>query len=444
MQKLITSWGNFPKILSRYFAPSANEFSSLTELNSWIPRGLGRSYGDSAVAEAVVATMHLKYFLAFDELSGVLHCQSGVSLAEIIEAFLPRGWFLPVTPGTKFVTVGGAIASDVHGKNHHHVGCFSEFVEELELLTAEGERLICSPKQNREVFRATCGGMGLTGLILSAKIRLQKVASAWICQQTIRTRDLAETIEVLQANKQTTYSVAWLDCLAPKNALGRSLVLLGEHAHDAAYSLDLPRKYWPLLDKTSFALGQENNPLMKAFSPFLNPLSIKAFNQLYYFLPRQAESFIFLDKYFYPLDSLKNWNQLYGQAGFTQYQFVIPLDQTSAMHKILAAIRDYGAASFLSVLKIFGAENPNYLSFPMEGLTLALDFKITPKLWRFLDELDKLVIQAGGRVYLTKDCRLSAENFRVMYPQVEEFLAIREKLDPKHKLQSLQSKRLEI
>jgi FAD/FMN-containing dehydrogenase len=444
MQKLITSWGSFPKVFSHYFAPTVNELSSIARLNHWIPRGLGRSYGDSAVAETVATTERLKYFLAFDELTGILHCQSGVSLAEIIEAFLPRGWFLPVTPGTKFVTVGGAIASDVHGKNHHHVGCFSEFVEELELLTPEGERLICSHKKNLEVFYATCGGMGLTGLILSAKIHLQKVVSSWICQQTIRTRDLTETIEVLQANKQVTYSVAWLDCLAPKNALGRSLVLLGEHAHDAAYSLDLPRKHWPLLDKTAFASVQENNYLMKAFSPFLNPLSIQVFNQLYYYLPRQAESFIFFDKYFYPLDSLRNWNQLYGKAGFTQYQFVIPLDQANIMHKILAAIRDYGAASFLSVLKIFGAENKNYLSFPMEGLTLALDFKITSKLWSFLDQLDSLVMQAGGRLYLTKDCRLNAENFRTMYPHIEDFLVVREKLDPRRKLQSLQSKRLEI
>lgn len=433
--KFLTSWGCYPKHLSENYSIELQQLDAfLPALNEkkWIPRGLGRSYGDSAIADAVLNTSRLKHFIAFDDQAGILHCQSGVSLAEIIKVFLPRGWFLFVTPGTKYVTVGGAIASDVHGKNHHHAGCFSEFVEALELLCPTGERIVCSRSQHADIFHATCGGMGLTGLILSAKIQLKKVSSSYIDQKTFRTKSLAQTIRVLLEHETASYSVAWLDCLAPQNQQGRSLVFLGEHLTASDVNMDL----------CSFDETIKSLPLQYV-APFLNAYSIRAFNELYY---RKAEGAqcVSLNQYFYPLDRLNGWNRLYGHHGFTQYQFVIPLDQTAAMEKILTEIRYFGVSSFLSVLKIFGAENHNYLSFPKKGLTLALDFKITPKLWAFLDRLDKLVIDAGGRVYLTKDCRLNAENFRRMYPRYEDFLEVRKRCDPHKSIQSLQSKRLEI
>lgn len=438
MKKWISGWGRYPKQLAECHAPhSVSQLEALLAASHadhapWIPRGLGRSYGDSALSSTLYSSARLNRFLNFDAANGILDCQSGVSLADILSIVVPQGWFLPVTPGTKFVTIGGAIASDIHGKNHHQVGTFSAFVEELELLTATGVRIICSRKNHPHIFYATCGGMGLTGFILRASLRLMKISSDHMCQQIIKTKDINETLAVLFANQSSDYSVAWLDCSAAEKQLGRSIIFLARHGESndcENFIIAANKKEWPFLDRAA---------------PFLNAQSIKLFNALYYHRHKPGYAQIPLEHYFYPLDAIPNWNQLYGKNGFTQYQFVVPHSEQHVLKKILAAIRFFGTCSFLSVLKILGPANANYLSFPMEGLTMAVDFKISAALWPFLNQLDKQIIDAGGRIYLTKDSRLPETHFRLMYPQLEHFLAVKRELDPLNKIQSLQSLRLNI
>ncbi len=431
--KVLSGWGQYPKYLSQIEEPLEDElYEEILHADQWIPRGLGRSYGDSAVAKQVILTTHLNHILSFDQHSGVLHCQSGVSLREIIERILPMGWALPVTPGTAWVTVGGAIASDVHGKNHHQAGCLSQHVLAIELLTPRGEKIICSAVQNAQIFFATCGGMGLTGLIVSAKLQLIPVTSSLIQQRCIKTNSLEKTIEVLAQNNHSTYSVAWIDALVRGDKLGRGHVYLGEHVQVG--TLDLKERFHP-----------KRLPL-KFFSPLMHPLVLKTFNASYFHQQRTdvKESILNWQAYFYPLDKVYDWHQFYGEKGFTQYQFVVPFSASHQVKNILLKVQKSGLASALSVIKLCGAANKNYLSFPIAGVSVALDFKITPHLFKLLDYLDGMVIESGGRVYLTKDCRLSAENFRVMYPAYEAFCTVRAQVDPSHKIYSLQSKRLKL
>jgi decaprenylphospho-beta-D-ribofuranose 2-oxidase len=434
MKKWLSGWGCYPKIYAQENAPhSLSSWQSLLACASstpWIARGLGKSYGDSALAEHIYSSQYFKYFIDFDPTAGILSCQSGVSLAEILTLIVPHGWFLPVTPGTKWISLGGAIASDVHGKNHHHVGTFSAFIEELELLTAEGMLITCSTTNNPSIFYATCGGMGLTGFIVSARLRLRKIDSQHMQQQLIKTKTLDETLETLHANHDAEYSVAWLDCTAAEKNLGRALVLLGQHTQT-------DEKISYLYNKT-----KNNSRLLRYAAPCLNAYSIKLFNTLYYHLHKKNTDTVSLNQYFYPLDGIAHWNDLYGTGGFTQYQFVLPYTAHETLKKILLSIRAFGACSFLSVLKTLGKENGHYLSFPMPGFTLAIDFKISEKLWRFLDQLDQQIIDVGGRVYLTKDCRLPSKHFQKMYPRWQEFLAIKAAVDPHNKIQSLQSQRI--
>ena len=428
----ITGWGQHPKCVAEAYLPQTEQMGDLiATLNQWVPRGLGRSYGDSALAEQVVLSHHLKNIFRFDEKTGRLHCQSGVSLSHIIDAYLPRGWALPVTPGTKWVSVGGAIASDVHGKNHHHEGTFSQYVDAFELLLPSGQVITCSRTENADIFQATCGGMGLTGFILSAVIELMPVTSSLISQTTIKTTCFEETIELLQQYKQASYSVAWVDALARSTRLGRSLIFLGEHQLSGGLDIDE--------EKSAFFSSRLGAMLM-------SPLFLKIFNSSYYHKhhERFGESTLSWNKYFYPLDKLDDWHQLYGRSGFTQYQFIVPMDQASVVTQILKKIHEHGFASSLSVLKLCGKENENLLSFPMQGISLALDFKIKEGLWDLLDHLDAMVVDAGGRVYLAKDCRLNPERFRQMYPRYEEFLSVRDKVDPERKIVSWQSRRLKI
>ncbi len=426
------SWGRYPA--TENTVHTFEDPDSLRELvvggRELIAHGNGRSYGDSALADDIVHVRPYNYFLDFDQQSGLLHCRAGVLLSEIIDVFLPRGWFPAVTPGTKFITVGGAIASDVHGKNHHVVGSFSDTVEEFTLMTADGTVVTCSHNENRELFLATCGGMGLTGIILTAVIRLVPVRSSMIDQVTIKTRDLEQTFAAFTEYKDTTYSVAWIDCLARGRGLGRCLLMVGEHAEEG--TLEGARGEGPGIpfDLPSFTL---------------NKMTVKAFNTLYYGKVRKQVSRrqVGINSFFYPLDAVADWNRIYGRRGFTQYQFVLPLEGSFAgLEKILARIAASGKGSFLAVLKLFGKGNANYLSFPMEGYTLALDFKIEPGLFELLDDLDRIVLEYGGRIYLTKDVRVSREVFEAGYPEVERFRALRRKHGMDRIFHSLQSKRL--
>lgn len=428
----ISGWGRYPKV-----ATSPSFTTHISQLHQQlqsgfdgIARGLGRSYGDSSLGDAISCLKNLDHFINFDPASGLVHCQAGVSLLSLIQTLLPRGWFLPVTPGTQFVTLGGAIASDVHGKNHHLHGSFGQHLEELELMLADGSIKHCSPQNNSELFHATCGGMGLTGFILSAKLKMLPVKSAYIDETTLKARNLDHVLELFEQAESTTYSVAWIDCLASGQQLGRSLLSLGEHSNYG----DLAR----IPDKAL-------NMPVDLPSMTLNTYSIKAFNFLYYHKVRRDISLnhSYYRPYFYPLDAIHNWNRMYGKAGFTQYQFVIPKAAgREGLGKILQAIVDSGKGSFLAVLKAFGPGNKNYLSFPMEGYTLALDFKITPDLWPFLDKLDELVLAYGGRLYLAKDARMSEQMFKSSYPNWEKFQQLREHYGATQCFNSLQSKRL--
>ncbi len=430
----LSGWGNYPITDTNHlsYADENTLRQLLSVKEDLVAFGNGRSYGDSALAKNTVKVRPHNYFINFDESRGLLTVEAGVLLSEIIDSFAPRGWFLKIVPGTKLITVGGAISSDVHGKNHHVEGCFSESVESFRLMLANGEIVDCDRNNHRELFLATCGGMGLTGIILSAKLYLKKIDSNRILQRTIKTKNLAETFEAFEANKSVRYSVAWIDCLAKESSLGRCLLNLGEFSNDNVYDYHEKRKleipfYFP------------------KFS--LNSFSVKAFNWLYYQnAPRRVnEQKVGIDKFFFPLDAIGHWNRIYGRKGFVQYQFILPVEKSfEGIKKILSIISLSGKGSFLAVLKLYGKENDNYLSFPLEGYSLALDFKVEPGLWKLLRKLDEIVVDLGGRLYLAKDARMSKAVFDAGYPKANEFRKLREKYALKQTFNSLQSKRLEL
>ena len=428
----LNSWGMYPIVKNTPYTLKNEEALSdyINGTDEIIPYGNGRSYGDSALNEKLVYCKPYNYFLGFDEENGILHCQSGVMLSEIIDAFVSKGWFLKVTPGTKLITIGGAIASDIHGKNHHVEGCFSECVEEFTIMLPNGK--VETSKKGDELFLATCGGMGLTGVILDAKITLKKIESQYINQTTIKTKNLKETFEAFEKYSDKPYSVAWIDCLAKGDDIGKCLLMVGDFAKDG----DL-----------NFKEAKKKNIPFNFPSFTLNNLSVKAFNWLYYKKAPAgvSQQKVDIDTFFYPLDAIQNWNRIYGKAGFTQYQFILPKEVSyDGLKEILETISNSGKGSFLAVLKLYGKANDNYLSFPIEGYSLALDFKIEPDLFALLDRLDQIVLKYEGRLYLTKDVRVTKETFEKGYPMIEKFREFRKKHNMDKKFQSLQSKRVGI
>lgn len=430
----INGWGRYPVVNAEalFFEHDRQASEAMSRHGSFIPHGLGRSYGDSAIGGRVLMTRRFNCVLDFDPQTGLVTCEAGVTLAGLIEAFFAQGWFLPVTPGTKFITVGGAIASDVHGKNHHVAGCFSECVQWLDLLLPDGSVVRCDLQGNADLFRATCGGMGLTGVILRAAFRLKRVISPWIEQVTYKAGNLQEAFSLFEENANATYSVAWIDCLATGGSLGRALLMVGEASETGSFKPKCKKEWSVPVDLPGFAL---------------NRLSVSAFNALYYGRARSKvqKSHVYFEPFFYPLDAIHNWNRIYGAKGFVQYQFSLPKE--SSLQGLTEALRktsDAGFGSFLAVIKLFGDKNDNPLSFPMKGYTLALDFKIEKNLFGFLDEMDRLVIDHGGRIYLAKDARMTREVFDKGYPRADEFRALRERYAMKGKLESLQSLRLEL
>lgn len=428
----ISGWGRYPVADAEaiFFEHDRQASDAMSRHGSFITHGWGRSYGDSSIAERVLMTRRFNCVLDFNPQTGLVVLEAGVTLADLVEAFFPQGWFLPVTPGTKFITVGGAIASDVHGKNHHVAGCFSECVEWFDLLLPDGSLIRCDCQNNAELFRATCGGMGLTGVILRAAVRLKRVNSPWIDQITYKAGNLQEVFSLFEENARTTYSVAWIDCLASGGSLGRALLMVGETSGTGGFEPKRKKEWSVPVDLPGFAL---------------NRLSVSAFNALYYgrIRNRVQKSRVYFEPFFYPLDAIHNWNRIYGSNGFIQYQFSLPKE--SSLQGLTTALRrtsDAGFGSFLAVLKLFGDKNDNPLSFPMMGYTLALDFKIEKRLFGFLDELDRIVIDHGGRIYLAKDARMTREVFDKGYPRADEFRALRERYGMKGKLESLQSLRL--
>ena len=439
----VTNWGLYPSIDAevRSFSTPRQALAETAEWPGFIPRGLGRCYGDSALADHILDTTNYNRFLEFDGDSGRIRCQAGVSFKEIIDFAMPRGWFLPVTPGTKYITLGGAIAADVHGKNHHSEGSFSRHLHALTLMAPDGSRYTCSRTENADIFWATIGGMGLTGVILDATLSLKPVETAYIVEEAIRTRNIEELFPLFEQSLGYTYSVAWIDCLAKGNNLGRGILLNGEHATRDDLQTEA-QKSQPLK-----VMGEGKLTLPDLFPSFtINPFTTRAFNHVFY-SKGNSDRFTHLtdyDTYFYPLDGILHWNRVYGKKGFAQYQFVIPPDNAyDGLVRILEKISDEQMPSFLTVLKYFG-EQEGMMSFPMQGYTLALDFPVTDRMFPFLDELDEIVLSYGGRLYLTKDSRMKPEVFRAGYPELERFLEIKRRLDPNGTLQSLQSKRLGI
>lgn len=430
----LTGWGKYPAIDSEIVNPlSANDvLKSISDRpqTTLIARGLGRSYGDSSLAPCVISTAHLDHFIKFDETTGLLTCYTGVSLADILSVFVPKGWFLPVTPGTKYVTVGGAIASDIHGKNHHLEGSFTDHVSSLKIATASEGIIECSRDLHPELFRATCGGMGLTGIILEATLKLKPIQSAYINETIIKTRNLEEVLALFEEHQERTYSVAWIDCLSTGKSLGRSLLMLGEHAAEGKLTPGKSVKLTVPLDMPGI---------------LLNRYSIQAFNALYYHrvTKQHSERLAHYEPFFYPLDGVNQWNRIYGKNGFIQYQFVLPKDAgLTGMTSILKRIAQSKRGSFLAVIKVFGKGNDNYLSFPMEGYTLALDFKLEKGLFGLLDELDKIVLDYSGRLYMTKDARMSAEMLKQGHPGWNKFIEVRKQYGADKIFHSLQSQRL--
>ncbi|MBF0110055.1 MAG: FAD-binding oxidoreductase [Magnetococcales bacterium] len=390
-----------------------------------LPFGNGRSQGDVCLngGGILVGTRSMDRFLHFDHLQGTIICESGVLLGELMEMTVPRGWFPIVTPGTRFITIGGAIANDVHGKNHHRAGSFGNQVLRLELLRSDGQRLICSPTENRSWFEATIGGLGLTGLILWAELRLRPIANPLIHQQVIRFSHLDDFFAIsVDSDQDYEYTLAWVDGHATGANLGRGVLTRGNHA---GFFTDSHRQVAQPALQPSF-------PVTLPFS-LVNPWTVSLFNKFYYHKPIRKDGYstIHYRPFFYPLDGILHWNRVYGRGGFLQYQCVVPTAHgRDAMKEILSRIAATRLGSLIAVLKIFGAvSSVGLLSFPRPGVTLAIDFPNPgPRTLELLSKLDGIVRQAGGAVYPAKDARMSPEAFHDYYPKTDRF---REFIDPR-------------
>ena len=415
------SWGRtfrFSQDAVRLFEPWRVELP--VTARSVLPYGMGRSYGDSCLNEGgmLLVTPGMNRFVSFDDQAGVLVCEAGVTLAEILRLTVDRGWFLPVSPGTKFVTVGGAIANDVHGKNHHRAGTFGCSVRGFELLRSTGERVWCSREQNSALFSATIGGIGLTGLVLKAELQLRKVSGPFIDCESLQFESFDEFLALSRESDQTfEYTAAWLDCSLRGEERIRGLFLRGNHAEQ-------PGRY-----RTPWMVPVPCD----APGWLLNRFTIGAFNALYYRkqLRRAVRKRVPFDPFFYPLDAVANWNRIYGKRGLFQFQCVVPSDgDCRAVRELLRVVVRSGRASFLAVLKEFGAqESPGMLSFPRRGVTLCLDFPNDgERTLRLLKELEGITQSGGGAMYPAKDALMSAESYRAFYPRLDEF---RQYVDPK-------------
>ncbi|MEV5639762.1 FAD-binding oxidoreductase [Streptomyces flaveolus] len=442
----VTGWGRTAPTAARLIRPRTYEEAAAAVRDcgarGGIPRGLGRAYGDAAqnAGGAVLDMTGLDRIHAIDVDGGTVLCDAGVSLHRLMEVLLPLGWFVPVTPGTRYVTVGGAIGADIHGKNHHVSGSFARHVLSLELLTADGG--VRTVDRGTPLFDATAGGMGLTGVILTATVRLQPVETTLMSVDTERAADLDDLMARLTAtDHRYRYSVAWIDLLARGAATGRAVLTRGDHAPLDALPARARRE--PLVFRTS------RLPAAPGFLPegLLSRTSVGLFNELWYRkAPRARRGQLQrISTFFHPLDGVPHWNRIYGRGGFVQYQFVVGHGREETLRRIVRRISAHRCPSFLAVLKRFGVADPGWLSFPVPGWTLALDVPAgLPGLGAFLDELDEEVAAAGGRVYLAKDSRLRPELLAAMYPRLDDFRALRAELDPRGVFMSDLSRRLAL
>lgn len=389
----ISGWGNYPRLEAEVFEPPdrVGVRAFVFENERIIARGNGRSYGDAALAPKVLSTLRLNRVLAFDAENGVLECESGALLSDLLKVIVLAGWFFRVTPGTSQITVGGAIASDVHGKNHPTAGCFSNCLISFDLMTASGEIRTCSRSENADLFWQTCGGMGWTGVVLSAKFSLQKITSTQMLQKTVRAKNLETLFRAFEENSASPYAAAWVDCTS---ANWRGAAFFGEHFVASKLS-------------ETFKFSESSTHGIPFYAPswLLNPLSIRAYNFLYFNKNRDSERLVGLNEYFYPLDSLQNWNRLYGRRGLVQYQFCLPEKNAfDGIRQVLETIRHSSEVPFLTVMKRHGERPPEALhSFPIRGYSLALDFPRTSGVFDLVKKLDEVAWGLEGKIYLTKD-----------------------------------------
>ena len=446
---LLSGWGNTSPTASRVLHPTdAAQLEadvSRPSPRGAIARGLGRSYGDPAqnAGGLVVSTIDVSGILSLDPEAGVVTALAGTSIDRLIIELAPHGWFVPVTPGTRQVTVGGAIASDVHGKNHHRVGSWGNALLSLTIVTPADGRIEITPGSHPGLFWATVGGMGLTGVVIDATFRLHRIASTLLSVDTDRTPDLDTTISLMESGDHAyDYSVAWIDLMASGSSVGRSVL---DRGHFAALEELAPRQRQDPLAFRSGTLAT-----FPALAPlnFVRPATVKAFNELWYRkAPKRRRGHLqSISTFFHPLDMVDQWNRVYGRGGLLQWQCVVPLDATDELRTMVTDVSASGLPSFLAVLKRFGAGNAGHLSFPIPGWTLAMDLPADPRSGSagLLDRLDELVVSSGGRLYLAKDSRMRPELLQEMYPRLDEWREVQATADPKGHLNSDLARRLHL
>jgi hypothetical protein len=425
-------WGNYPTLSNAKLLKPANAQSiqQTVETSSFqfIARGSGRSYGDSSLSNNMISTRNIDQFIELNKDLTLLKCEAGLTLDNVLEAIVPKGRFLPVLPGADLVTVGGAIASDVHGKNHHQDGSFCDHVCSIQLLVASGEIIECDRTNHSDLFHATCGGMGLTGILIAATLKLIPISSNKIKQSIIPALNFEDCISLIEQTSQSKYSVVWLDSKFRNKNFGRSVLFLGEHSTETeGIKIEHPKR-------TDLSIP------FTCPSWLLNPYISQVFNETYFRLKKQRKDTVNYRDFFFPLERIKNWNSLYGSRGFLQYQLVVP--SAKGIKELLLAVSNSNECSYLTVLKKFGKGNQNFLSFPQDGYTLTMDFKRKTSVFSLLDKLDNIVISQGGRLYCAKDARMSKKVFQSSYPRWQEFIDLKNRVDPTHRFKSLQSDRL--
>ena len=427
----LTGWGanlRSPCFYTQVETPA--ELKASLDHSGTIARGLGRSYGDPALngGGRVLGVAKLDRYLSFDDASGTLTCEAGVSLAQIIHDFAPRGWFPLITPGTKYVTVGGCIANDVHGKAHHAQGCFSSCVDSFTTLLASGEVVVASRTERSDLFWASFGGMGLLGIVMTATLRLRKIETTYFRHESIYAPNLDAMLAAIdETNDKYPYSVATIDAVATGAKLGRGYLSVGDHARRDELPEKLAAAPLRISGDPKIALPFELPGLV------MNPLSIRVGNAIILKIQSSKAPFKHYEEFFYPLDMAADWNRMYGPRGFAQYQFVLPFDKSREnLRNILTTILSAGELPLINVLKRFGKESGGLLSFPREGYTFAIDFPIRNNTVPLLHKLDQMVLDAGGRIYLGKDSYVEAPMFRAMYPAIDKWLEVKAKYDPGH------------
>jgi decaprenylphospho-beta-D-ribofuranose 2-oxidase len=423
LQQELKNWGNYPTQNAQLFSPKNTEETKqiLQKNQRLIARGNGRSYGDASLAEIAVSTLQMNKIIHFDAKNGIIHCESGVLLRDILHTIVPQGWFLNVTPGTKFITVGGAIASDVHGKNHPSAGCFSQHLLGFDLLVSDGTVIHCSKTENTELFWQTCGGMGWTGIILSASFQLRKISSTKMLQHTTRLKDFDLLFSAFEAEQNAEHCAAWLDGFIKGRYMGRGILYAASHS----------------VEKDEIMTFKEKKAInIPSFFPsfLMNNLTMPLQNEIIYQKNFKNTKLIELDQYFYPLDSLRNWNRLYGKKGFIQYQFCLPKAKAyQGIKETMNLLHKESFYPYLAVMKKHGKRPEKAInSFPIEGYSLALDFPMSQKTLEMARKLDELIWEFDGKIYLSKDA-CSAPKMSRIDPKSFGFL----------QFESLQKKRIQ-